>query len=799
MRECRTMIQHYFKIAFRNILKYKTQSIISILGLAVGFTCFALANLWIHYEMTYDAYHEGADRMYILCKESVFGVNGYSTSMPYPASTLLKNDFPEVEAACAYTRWGQETDVKADGRVVRTCEMQADSCFMNMFNISVLSGSMDFMYSDEKIALTEDVAMRLFGSVDVLGKEVKNYNDDTRTVCAILANLNHSNMTFGCWGQGEYFRKWQNDWYNGSFEIIIKLRKGTNPIAFQRKLAANETKADPRDPHGVFENIRLIPLDEYHYSSINRYKSFQFYYLILFSVAGALVILCSLFNYLSLFITRMRIRSREIELRKVCGSSIGGVVILLFIEYLYIILLSGILGMALVEMALSAFKKMSGVSGNIYGESLLYFVGILLLSLLLLVPFAIRRSHIRNTGNKYMLRKVSIAFQLAIGLLVTFCIIVMMKQIYFLTNTDLGWERKNIASINLLYPDKDFETIADKIKQFSCTKEVITGHCCLLPKSSGFSQSFKNWDGKEDGMKSIDMLSLWNCEKIVSFYNLQLLEGEMVKPTETNKIMINESAVKALGMSEPIGKKLYLDNRAWTITGIIKDFHITAPTEPVQPYTLITEDILKNSGFSIGKGQILIKFHDGKWKELKQQIDSIFNREYPEVRYKLFNTEEEYAGYLKSENALVKLLSFVAVVCVLIAAFGIFSLITLSCEQRRKEIAVRKVNGATIRNILIMFVKEYMLLLTIAAVIAFPVGYVLMKLWLENYVERTVISAWIYFAIFGGIMIVIFACIGWRATSRASFSRGCFSRCRCSAAARRWYRPRGSRAATMSP
>lgn len=762
MRECRTMIQHYFKIAFRNILKYKTQSIISILGLAVGFTCFALANLWIHYEMTYDAYHEGADRMYILCKESVFGVNGYSTSMPYPASTLLKNDFPEVEATCAYTRWGQETDVKADGRVVRTCEMQADSCFMNMFNISVLSGSMDFMYSDEKIALTEDVAMRLFGSVDVLGKEVKNYNDDTRTVCAILANLNHSNVTFGCWGQGEYFRKWQNDWYNGSFEIIIKLRKGTDPIAFQRKLAANETKADPRDPHGVFENIRLIPLDEYHYSSINRYKSFQFYYLILFSVAGALVILCSLFNYLSLFITRMRIRSREIELRKVCGSSIGGVVILLFIEYLYIILLSGILGMALVEMALPAFKKMSGVSGNIYGESLLYFVGILLLSLLLLVPFAIRRSHIRNTGNKYMLRKVSIAFQLAIGLLVTFCIIVMMKQIYYLTNTDLGWERKNIASINLLYPDKDFETIADKIKQFSCTKEVITGHCCLLPKSSGFSQSFKNWDGKEDGMKSIDMLSLWNCEKIVSFYNLQLLEGEMVKPTETNKIMINESAVKALGMSEPIGKKLYLDNRAWTITGIIKDFHITAPTEPVPPYTLITEDILKNSGFSIGKGQILIKFHDGKWKELKNRIDSIFTYEYPEVRYKLYNTEEEYTGYLKSEDALIKLLSFIAIVCMLIAAFGIFSLVTLSCEQRRKEIAVRKVNGAAIKDILLMFVKEYMLLLIIASVIAFPVGYVLMKRWLENYVEQTVISAWIYFAIFGGIMIVIFVCIGWR-------------------------------------
>ena len=762
MRECKTMIQHYFKIAFRNILKYKTQSIISILGLAVGFTCFALANLWIHYEMTYDAYHEGADRMYILCKESVFGVNGYSTSMPYPASTLLKNDFPEVEAACAYTRWVQKVDLKANDCTVETNNIQADSCFMKMFNISILAGSRDFMYSNDKIALTEDMAMRLFGSTDVLGKEVKNYNDDTLTICAILSNLDHSNLSFGYWEQGEYFRRWQNDWSNGSFEIIIKLRKGTDPIAFQKKLAANETKADPRDPRRVFEEIRLMPLNEYHYSSINRNQSFQFYYLILFSVAGGLVILCSLFNYLSLFITRIRIRGREIALRKVCGSSIGGVFILLSVEYLYIILLSGVLGMAFVETALPAFRKLSGISGNIYGESLLYFAGILLLSLLLLVPFAIRRSSTRNTGNKYALRKLSITFQLMIGILVTFCIIVMMKQIYYLTNTDLGWERKDIASINLLYPDNDFEAIADKIKQFSCTREVVSGHCCLLPQSSGLSQTFTNWDGKEDAVKSIDMRCLWNCEKTVSFYNLKLLAGEMVKSTETNKIMINESAVKALGMSDPIGKKLYQQTQASTIVGIIKDFHITAPTEPVQPYVLVARDILKGMGFSIGKGQILIKFHDGKWKELKNRIDSMFSREYPEVRYRLYNTEEEYAGYLKSEDALIKLLSFVAMVCVLIAAFGIFSLITLSCEQRRKEIAVRKVNGATIRDILIMFVKEYMLLLVIAGVIAFPVGYVLMKRWLENYVEQTVISAWIYFAIFGGIMIVIFACIGWR-------------------------------------
>lgn len=757
------MIQHYCKIAFRNILKYKTQSIISIVGLAVGFTCFALSNLWIHYTMTYDAYHEGADRMYILCKENVFDTSGYSTRMPYPVSTVLKNDFPEVEATCAYIRWIKATDIKVDSQpAVETHEMQADSCFMNMFGISILSGSMDFMYSDDKIALTKDVAMRLFGTTDILGKEVKNYNDDPKTVCAILSDLHHSNLSFGSWGQGKYFRRWQDEWSNGSFEIILKLREGTDLAAFQKKLIAHEAKADQRDPHRIFENVRLIPLTKYHYSPINQAKSIKFYYLILFSVAGGLVILCSLFNYLSLFITRIRMRSREIGLRKVCGSSIGSIFILLFVEYLYIIFSSGILGMALIETVLPAVKEISGVSGNIYGESLLYFLGILLLSLLLLIPFVIRRSRIRNTGNRYMLRRASIAFQLVTGILVTFCMIVMMKQICYLTNTDLGWERKNIASINLLYPDDNFEAIADKIKQFSCTREVVSGHCCLLPKTSAFSQTFDNWDGKKEEAEDINMLSLWKCENIVSFYSLKLLEGEMVKPTETDKVMINESAVKALGMSEPLGKRLYYQNKARTIAGIIKDFHITAPTEPVQPYVLIAEDILKNSGFSIGKGQILIKFHDGKWKELKNRIDSIFTHEYPEVRYQLYNTEEEYAEYLRSEDALIKLLSFVAVICILIAAFGIFSLITLSCEQRRKEIAVRKVNGATIRDILVMFVKEYLILLIIAAIIAFPVGYVLMKRWLESYIEQTVISFWIYFAIFGGIVIVIFACIGWR-------------------------------------
>lgn len=757
------MIQHYFKIAFRNLLKYKTQSIISIVGLGIGFTCFALASLWIHYEMTYDSACKSSDRMYLLYEKSTFDDSGYSTSMTYPLSILLKEEFPEIEATCAYSQW-KENELQIEGQpIIPAISMQGDSCLMNMFGIKVLSGSMEFMYSDDKIALTEEAALRLFGTTDVLGKEVKTQGNSV-TVCAILNGLKHSNLSFDFWEKGAYFQQWKTNWQYANNKIIIRLRPGVQFAEFQKKLNANTHKVDPRDIGGIFQDLQLIPLQQYQYSDVNGHKPIKFNYLILFSVAGGLVILCSLFNYLSLFVTRMRMRSREMELRKVCGSSAGSLFILFVTEYLMMILASGLVGMTLVEISLPIFKTMSGVTGVIYGESLLFFAGVIALSLLLLIPFVIRRSHSKQRGENYWLRKSGILFQLLIGILFMFCMSVLMKQLYFLKNTDLGWERKNIASITYIYPDDQFEEVGDKVEKMPCTREVLKGHWGLLPRGSVANMYFTNWDGKQDSVKDISIMSLMEGEELAKFYNLKLLKGEMLKKGEQGKAMMNEAAAKALGMHDPVGKNLYWGNKGestLTICGLIKDFHVTPPTVPVQPTLFTGEENIFGNYFG-GKGQILIKYHEGKWDELKSNIENLFIKEYPGVRYKLVNVEDEYAKYLKSENTLLNLLGFVSGVCVLIAIFGIFSLVTLSCQQRRKEIAVRKVNGATVKKILCMFVKEYMVLLSVASVIAFPLGYVLMKQWLQSYIEQTEISLWIYLAIFGFIAIFILLSIGWR-------------------------------------
>lgn len=757
------MIKHYFKIAFRNLLKYKTQNIISVIGLAIGFTCFALANLWIHHEMTYDSAYIGSERMCMLYQKNTLNDSGYSTSMSYPLSTLLKETFPEIEATCAYTRW-QENELQAEGQpIIPATSMQGDSCLMNMFGIKVIAGSMEFMYSDDKIALTEEMAIRLFGTTDVLGKEVKTQGSSV-TVCAILNGSKHSNLSFDFWEKGAYFQQWKANWQNASFKIIIRLKPGIEFAAFQKKLNANKHKVDLRDLGGIFEDLLLMPLQDYQYSEINNDKSIRFTYLILFSVAGGLVILCSLSNYLSLFVTRMHMRSREVELRRVCGSFGRSLFMLFITEYLLMILASGFVGMTLLEISLPLFRELSKVTGTIYGESLLFFAGVTFLSLLLLIPFIVRRHRSKQQGEQYWLRKSGIVFQLIIGILFMFCMSVLMKQLFFLKNTDLGWDRKNMAVITI-YPDDRFEEIGDKIEKMPCAKEVLKGHWGLLPRGTVANMYFTNWDGKQDSVKDISIMTLLEGEALAKFYNLQLLEGEMLKKGERNKAMINETGAKALGMRDPVGKNLYWGLKgetALTICGLIKDFHVSPPTTPVQPILFTGEENISFSFFGSSKGQILIKHHVGKWGELKSKIENLFLKEYPEVRYKLINVEDEYAIYLKSEDALLTLLSFVSGVCVLIAIFGIYSLVTLSCERRRKEIAVRKVNGASITDILTMFAKEYMLLLLTASIIAFPIGYALMKQWLQSYVKQTEISLCIYLSIFGFLAFFIFLSIGWR-------------------------------------
>ena len=479
--------------------------------------------------------------------------------------------------------------------------------------------------------------------------------------------------------------------------------------------------------------LRLMPLSEVRQASFNEERLVSFSYLVLFAAAGGLIILCSLFNHLALFLSRMDIRRRELALRRVCGSSGRGLFAMLTTEYSLLVLLSGFLGFVLVELLQPSFQRLSGVEGNVYGESLLYFLMVLALSLVLLLPFVFRYSSLRPERSRSGRRlKVMVSLQLFISLLAIFCTVALMKQLNYLQHTDLGWERRNIAAFTFLYPDNAKDEIVDRVRQMPFVSRVLTGYFGLLPEGARGATSI-DWEGKPADLEIKGMRMALMDDTLAAFYGVRLASGRFTRAQGGDKeVMLNESAVRLMEITDPVGMTVtYYGGEKATVVGVVRDFHITAPTIPVQP-TLYVRQFNWTSG-----GDILLKYHEGAWPELRHRVDSLFAKDYPEVNYQLVNVMDEYNAYLKAETLLLRLLAFVSTVCILVSAFGIFSMITLSCERRRKEVAIRKVNGARVGDILSLFAREYLLLLA-------PLSW------------------WLYAVIFLGMALLVALCIGWR-------------------------------------
>ena len=761
------MILHYLKLAWRNLLKYRMQTAVSILGLAMGLTCFVFAALWIRHEMSFDSAHEGADRIYLFYRESTTNELGYDTRTR-GLLPVLRENFPEVELTCGADFWeNAKMEVEGEEPVIAR-KLIADSTFMQMFGIRILQGTTDFLMQTDKrqrrakgysepIAVTEETALRLFGTTDVLGKTLTAVITPT-TICAVVDSLPQSSLSFDYWG-GASYNEVTTDL------LLLRLRPGTDLNAFRHKLDSY-TQLQDGVRVALFQPYHLLPLRQYHYSEVNEERSINFYYLVLFSVIGLLVVVSALFNYLSLFVVRMQTRLREVELRRVCGAGRGSLVALFAVEYLLVLLVAGLLGFTLTEVSLPLFRRLSGVDGQVYLPQLLFFLGLLLLSLVALLPFVLRR-HRWNTLRSHRLRRLSIGFQIGVGILFAFAAVVMMKQLHYLTNVDLGWERKGVATLKVSrYKDRGnvFEQLhatARLLKQMPCVDKVVENHASLLGFGFGASKPVEDWPGKQSGGEEVFVSTLFEENAFIDFYGLKLKEGRMVRDDELTGVVLNEAAVRRLKLDNPIGQHIKLQGKDREIVGVLKDFHTTAPTVPVHSMALLSKSALGIPADMWHNSQFLIKFKDGHWDDLQERIRQMVT-EQGITEYKLKSMEDLYADYLKSERLLLRLLGIASAVCVLVVGFGVFSLVTLSCEQRRKEIAIRKVNGARVGDILRLFAREYLLLLAVAAVVAFPVGYVLMKRWLESYVEQTAISLWVYLVIFAGMAAVVALCIGWR-------------------------------------
>jgi hypothetical protein len=336
---------------------------------------------------------------------------------------------------------------------------------------------------------------------------------------------------------------------------------------------------------------------------------------------------------------------------------------------------------------------------------------------------------------------------------------------YFLHHTtELGFSFHNRGLITMSQGEAGGSVLENHLKQIPEITEIANASewTTLLPQGGRMSYSIPSWDDKPADVENVNVEYIYAPSEYFRFYNLQLVAGEMLTDDDPEAfVVINESVVSAFGWDNPVGQQFVSEympfDGKYVVKGVIKNIYNFAPTVPTKAIVF-----LKPLHFNTYYSKIMFRFQAGMWKSCKLRIEQMIKNEFPGVNAGLTNSEEEYDKYLQSENVLVKLLSFVSAVCVLICIFGFVSLVLLTCEERRKEIAIRKINGATISDILAIFTKEYALLLLIGAVIAFTTGYYIMHRWLEQYVKQTSIAVWVYLSILCVMALVIVVCVGWQ-------------------------------------
>ena len=777
------MIKHCLKIAIRNLVKYKVQSAVSILGLAVGFVCFSLSLYWIHYEMTYDHFRQDADRIYMVRTNDEYTEGKISTRVPYSLAAYLAQHFPDIAVAAPFHLISERISV--NDKYQDAVFSSADSAWMNLMDIRIIKGNRNFMLPKDnaEIAITEEAAKKWFRTEDPIGKEVKMLRR-TKKICAIVqAENRHTNFPFDFIGNPELGKTW---WYI-TWSILIKVKPDTDIEELESKINANlpaELKQVTLTRKTGIERIILTPLSKLHDAKDfrdDKEAGITFQYIIYFSIAGILIITCALINYLTLFINRMRVRQREMALRMIHGANIRSLVSLLTVEFLLLLACAVTTGFLLIEICFPSFIELTGIDtakSSLYGEAFL-FIG--LISLIILTAIigllyilyhrslylSLRYNTGRSTGTQ--LRRGSIVLQLFVCLSFIGCTVLINQQLDYLRHRDLGLKIKNRGSFSVM-GDMDYTPLIRKIKELPMITEVMQPDYYPIVSQLTAIGQFDNWEGLDIPIDTPVPVKLFlGKEDFFRFYDITLLAGEWLDDLSTYEdIIINESLARRMGWSpqEAIGKHIIQSYITYTIVGVVKDCHYGAPTLPI-PHTgfLVGEQM----GLMQRSAGILFKYKEGTWNECRKALEHLYQTECsPENILRLNSEEEVYNNYLRSEEMLTRLLSFASLVCILTAMFGIYSLVTLTCEQRRKEIAIRKVNGATVWSILFLFFREYLIMLCIAALFAFPITYVIIKQWILNYVRQVSISPLPFILILIGLALTVIAGISWRVWKAAN-------------------------------
>jgi predicted permease len=756
------MLKNSVKLAFRNLRRNKITTIINITGLSVGMAGVILILLWVQHELSYEKFHKNANNLYLVAWERMANNRHYS-STPAPFADRMEQDFPEFENSVRLSLRNRSIVKYKDKVFVEEQIAAADPSLFEMFTFSLIRGDeRDLLMEPNTIVLTETTAQKYFGDENPLGN-LLDVDGRPLEVCGVLMDVpENTEIKFDFITRFRDLPIFQGDprlrWNHFGFYTFVQLKEGMDILEINQKLSSAMERYRPWDPYERY--FYLYPLTRLHLHNIGGGGLIKYVYL--FSLAALFILLISCINFINLATARSAGRAREVGIRKVLGSNRRQLIKQFFSESLFFVLLSFGLACVLVRTVLPLFNALVQKSLTLrLGDpsfSLSLFAILLITGLISgsypavylssFQPVRIFRSVLGPRG-KVQFRLALVVLQFAVSVLLIFCTLIVSKQIRFMKHADLGFAEQNLLSIPITERMSD-HTEAIRNTMIKLPSVIRVGASGPINRGGRL-----RWEGMDPDLSYLENEVNF---RMVDYDYFDTLDAEIVAGRNFSRLhgsdplggyIVNEEAVKLWHLDSPVGKRLDLCGRAGQIIGVVKNIHMgykNSLRAEVYYLAKLTEwDRHTSMNVRILPGGIRDTMGTAK------RIWEKYNGSRP---FEVSFFDQEIDKKYNQEEQVSQIFGYFAALSIFISCLGLFGLAMFMAEQKTKEIGIRKVMGASSSKIVAMLNKEFLRCVLLASVIAWPLGWIIMRSWLNAYPYRTELG-WSLFILSSLIAVVI--------------------------------------------
>jgi len=748
------MLKNYLKTAIRNLVRYKTNSIINIIGLAIGLTCSILIFLFIKYELSYDDYHANADNIHRIVMEqpgNLYNGTIWWYVSPFIMAPTMKDEIPEVLHAARILQ-EEKVITHNQNKFIESKFFYADPEFLNIFTFPLLQGEKALVLEAPfSIVLTKEMSYKYFDDENPIGKTLLLNDGHDYQITGVLDNVpKNSHFTFdflasisSLYTLRSHYDNWLTDWFDNPFNTFVLLRDDFSSQQFDERLKKYSFV-------GYGENVydfHSQPITNIHLHGkcnleLETNKDIKIIY-IFASIAIFILIIAST-NFINLLTARLSTRTMEVGVRKVLGAKRKQLIVQFLGESMVMIGIGFFISLILVYILLPGFANL--IQSTLTIKSIfspLVFMVLLIVTIIIgllssFYPAFVVSNYesvkilkkVKFGRDKFALKNLLVLIQFIITISLIISTLIINTQLKFMQNKELGYTRENIITTEI----KDWSTL-DKLPLFK-TELLQHNNILNVAGSHGFPNNIKRsnmpkWDGqKEHEQPFFYRLSV--DEDFFDLYGIELTGGrEFSKEFPADKgqsFILNEAAIKALDVENPMGMGFGFWKKNGTVIGTIKNFHYMPLNMQIQPLGIGYNDGLMN--------HISIKISGHDKQETIAYIKSVWDSIFPSYPFEFSFLQANIDQVYKTEISLAKGFVIFTWLAIAIACLGLFGLVSHSVQLRVKEIGIRKVLGATISNVTFHLIKNYTKWILLANLIAWPTAYILMDNWLQNFAYR---------------------------------------------------------------